>query len=162
MIQSASEIPNNKLGRNLTIQLTDHFTPEMLDLAIDRTARSVRAVVKMFTAAPVDCWNGRFVDGECAAVEFAVELFVPPLLVEQFDRELEGQLQRLSPEYVASRTRGLFAMFQAVPFISIDWLRGAANCPNVIHAGQAIVNILAGYFSKLISAGARVELIVNW
>ena len=104
-----TEVPPHALPATLTDRLAGLFTPDQLDQAMDRAARQARATVAVFAAAPADTWNEHCTAGECAAVEFVVEFFVPPPSLEQFHRELEAQLLRLSPDYLRGRSRGVFA-----------------------------------------------------
>ena len=94
---------------NLRVRLAGLFTGDQLDAAMDRAAGASRAVVAVFAASPVDCWNEHCDGGEAAAVEWVIEFFVPPPSLEQFHRELESQLLQMSRTYVAGRTRGAFA-----------------------------------------------------
>ena len=95
--------------RNLTARLAGLFTGEQLDGVMDRAAAASKAVVSVFAASPVDCWNEQCDTGESAAVEWVVEFFVPPPSLEIFHEALEAQLQRASRAYASERSRGVFA-----------------------------------------------------
>jgi len=95
-------------------RLAELFEVEQLDVAMDRAARCAQATVAVFAAAPLDRSN----ETESAAIELAIEFFVPPASLELFNRELEAQLLRLNPKYVAGRNRGDFGpcVLRNIPF----------------------------------------------
>lgn len=96
------------LAKGAGDRLSDLFSAEQLDAAMDRAARACSAAVAVFAAAPVDCWGDGTGSEGVAAVEFVIEFFVPPTSLEQFHRELEAQLLLVSPRYVTGRYRGEF------------------------------------------------------
>jgi hypothetical protein len=89
-------------------RLSELFTAEQLDAAMDRAAQCSKATVAVFAAAPIDCWADQDSASGAVAIEFVVEFFVPPASQELFHRELEAQLLLASPRYVAGRYRGDF------------------------------------------------------
>ena len=101
---TASNNPAAQARQAFCAQLAGLFVADELDAAMDHAARFAQATVSIFAAAPVDCWD----ESESAAIEFAVEFLVPPPSLDVFHRELEAQLLRQSPRYVAGRYRGDF------------------------------------------------------
>jgi hypothetical protein len=94
--------PSARDGNASAQRLAGTFTAEQLDMAMDIAARASEAVVSIFAAAPLDCWE----KNESVAIEFAVEFMVPPSSLDLFHRGLEAQLHRISPRYLTGRYRG--------------------------------------------------------
>ena len=81
--------------------LTDLFTEEALDRAIDRAGQASAATVARYVAAP-----GDETDDAPASVEVAVEFFLTPSSLEIFEAHLEKQLVRISRRYARERREG--------------------------------------------------------
>jgi hypothetical protein len=89
-----------------------HATPlesiaelRQVDEAVDYAARVTRGTVSEFLASP----RPAHVDGTPAAVDLAVEFFVPPDSAEAFAAEFDRALTRRSLTYSAGRRSGQLA-----------------------------------------------------
>lgn len=89
-------------------RLAGLFTPQQLDAAIDRAGRRSEGVIAWFLGAPMNR-PGNAGGHASAGIEFVVEFFVPPQLIERFAAELETALLRASGEYALGRRVGLLA-----------------------------------------------------
>jgi hypothetical protein len=76
---------------------------ELLDRAVDAAARLSQATIAEYVAAPMAARRD-----DRAAIEVAVECFVPPAEADELARRFEHALQQRSPAYAAGRMDGRF------------------------------------------------------
>ena len=135
LVDDAAAVRREALRR----ELVELFSPEQLDVAIDIAARCAHATVALFGAAPGIATRRSSGLQDGVAMEFVIEFFVPPESLEDFHRELETQLVRMSPGYQLRRNVGDLerCIVQRVPAGTFHQYRIASRVtPQAVRGGR--------------------------